>query len=869
MRSAAVAAVNISAALRIPKKHGKSIIPDIIKMSIIFFSVIGSVFTFLSCFEIPVKKLSAISAAAISCIVFSAALKMKRPFRAIISLSASAISLLLTLIFRNSICAGLANIINIYLARVKKIFRDEPLFTIAEPDLAAKHMTVFICFITALICITAVYCVSKKWYAIGLCIPPLILPISVLMFGLEPDNKAFALVIAGCAAAIAWEVSSEGKINTAKYSYASSFSGLAAAVFALLFFAGTAAAVKNFNYERSEKIDDIYNKMTGYIGSKDMKNVIDEVVTFVKRETDRSGAIDHGKLGEYAEIYFDGKTVLQITMPKPSDTFYLRGFVGSEYTGRSWKELPSSKLRELKEISDGFENPGLYTMLFDSYSLKNTGSSMPKYGFAIKNISAGRDHLYMPYNLVPESVSRYSEETGGGFDSGEETYFGQFYDPSEYYGYKGIFRMKWNISRTMFADEAAYRRFVYENYLELPDEHTRLDEIFDDNYYEYITAEEIQTGKSTLDEMTVFSRKLYYIKSWLRNNCEYSLSAGKLPAGQDFIDRFLETRKGSCSHFASTAVMMCRAAGIPARYVEGYIVKPSSDFPVSVKTGQTETIDITDARAHAWVEIYVDGFGWYPMEFTSGYGNVRTAIPTDTLPTETETEMTETEEITETTSVIETTVSPEEAASGTAVTTTGANDVLPESSQESTSETTVTTVPAEADEQISDTAQSNGPPSVGFGIFGIKGGRKVDIFYDLTNIFFIFLGIFSVIAAVILRRRICLAIFRKKCHCGGRTAAIAAYKKFCTVLRRMKLPLSDGSDGEEYAKRLKNSSPLLSDGTAEVIMQAALKASFGEKYLTKDDTQNAVIAVKELSRRYYATLSKFGKFKAKYVYCIV
>ncbi|MFQ8759732.1 MAG: hypothetical protein ACLSAF_10150 [Intestinimonas sp.] len=31
-------------------------------------------------------------------------------------------------------------------------------------------------------------------------------------------------------------------------------------------------------------------------------------------------------------------------------------------------------------------------------------------------------------------------------------------------------------------------------------------------------------------------------------------------------------------------------------------------------------MDVPDSSAHAWAEIYLDGYGWYPVEVTPGYG---------------------------------------------------------------------------------------------------------------------------------------------------------------------------------------------------------------------------------------------------------
>jgi hypothetical protein len=66
-----------------------------------------------------------------------------------------------------------------------------------------------------------------------------------------------------------------------------------------------------------------------------------------------------------------------------------------------------------------------------------------------------------------------------------------------------------------------------------------------------------------------------------------------------------ESHRGYCVHYASAAVLLLRMDGIPARYVSGYTAQLSHGEAV-----------VPDSAAHAWVEVYVDGYGWYPVEVT-------------------------------------------------------------------------------------------------------------------------------------------------------------------------------------------------------------------------------------------------------------
>lgn len=63
--------------------------------------------------------------------------------------------------------------------------------------------------------------------------------------------------------------------------------------------------------------------------------------------------------------------------------------------------------------------------------------------------------------------------------------------------------------------------------------------------------------------------------------------------------------------------------GIPARYASGYVVFPE-DFEKSENADGYEAV-VTDQRAHAWAEIYLEDFGWVPLEVTPGFAGAGAA----------------------------------------------------------------------------------------------------------------------------------------------------------------------------------------------------------------------------------------------------
>ncbi|MCB1225465.1 MAG: transglutaminase family protein [Verrucomicrobiales bacterium] len=59
----------------------------------------------------------------------------------------------------------------------------------------------------------------------------------------------------------------------------------------------------------------------------------------------------------------------------------------------------------------------------------------------------------------------------------------------------------------------------------------------------------------------------------------------------------LKSRCGVCQDFANVTIALCRSRGIPARYVSGYFFN-----------GKTEPSEVE--ASHAWMEVFLPGFGW-------------------------------------------------------------------------------------------------------------------------------------------------------------------------------------------------------------------------------------------------------------------
>lgn len=130
------------------------------------------------------------------------------------------------------------------------------------------------------------------------------------------------------------------------------------------------------------------------------------------------------------------------------------------------------------------------------------------------------------------------------------------------------------------------------------------------------------------------SAAVKFISDHVRSSALYDTNTPRMSREYaDFVQWFLtESDTGYCVHFASATAVLLRAAGIPARYVTGYMFDTVKDA----------TVEVTADQAHAWVEYYDGSRGaWIALESTPADLREEETAPSETEPERTEPEETE------------------------------------------------------------------------------------------------------------------------------------------------------------------------------------------------------------------------------------
>lgn len=130
--------------------------------------------------------------------------------------------------------------------------------------------------------------------------------------------------------------------------------------------------------------------------------------------------------------------------------------------------------------------------------------------------------------------------------------------------------------------------------------------------------------------------RAWLLQHWFRDSGEFTYSTD-VSTGHDTLqledwltdNTSRNYRIGYCEQFAASMAVLGRALGIPSRVVWGFTpgsIQPQESGP--------DVIVVRDTNAHAWVEMWIDDFGWVRFDPTPR-GRFQTPSPTSSFdPTE-------------------------------------------------------------------------------------------------------------------------------------------------------------------------------------------------------------------------------------------
>ena len=329
-----------------------------------------------------------------------------------------------------------------------------------------------------------------------------------------------------------------------------------------------------------------------------------------------TGGMSGGKLGGVSNVRPDYMNDLLVKfVPYGNDAIYLKGYTGGLYGDNQWISLYDESDGIGGSDQEIFEEESLYN---EYRRLNDNWGEYSGFGtMRIRNVGADTSYLYYPYYTGFSDYSLYNNRnylsSTQGIPYGEDV---------DYIFYPKIV---WEESLDDTKPENIDTDNVDPVFLDVPDKNK--DVISD--ICNKIGLNGDMTENEIVDAVAEFFEEYY----------PYTLRPGQTPEDEDFINYFLTTnKKGYCAHFASSAVLIFRQMGIPARYVEGYAFSMEQVFasdevselePMDFYKGYSAigeapvmNVEVTDAQAHAWVEVYIDGFGWKNVEVTPGSNEV-------------------------------------------------------------------------------------------------------------------------------------------------------------------------------------------------------------------------------------------------------
>lgn len=357
------------------------------------------------------------------------------------------------------------------------------------------------------------------------------------------------------------------------------------------------------------------------------KAFIERKINDFRFEKNETNTYTQGNFQQLKELKLSQDAALEVVMDKPT-SIYLRGFIGEKYTSERWEPLDAKEIYDTHNL--------FYWLNHEGFSAHNQLSSVDSLTdsktkqtikMTIHNLHGNSKYVYTPYELSSnvEEIENVKVTNDRAIES--DSFFGnRLY---EYEFKENLVKQFPKLAGQIYAlknqgkaeeylnQEGHYNQFVYEHYTDIPES------------IEILLKNQLEVVVEGEGQHILYEQAINLVRKYLKDTLKYDENPSQVPKKQDFLTYLLEESKsGYAAHFATAGTMIFRYLGIPARYVEGYLITPKD---VKGKS-EYERIAIPGKNAHAWTEIYIDQVGWIPIEVTPTYYDVMEPIDFSDYP---------------------------------------------------------------------------------------------------------------------------------------------------------------------------------------------------------------------------------------------
>ena len=410
--------------------------------------------------------------------------------------------------------------------------------------------------------------------------------------------------------------------------------GITVGIFAICFLLVFYTIFSKNKYDKSDVFKNISDNMKSSIENITTRD--DEQVDAFDRQTSSDNSkgefnlnniinkrpvINNGKISEAGSVKFYNKNVFRVVSNEITDTLYLKEFVGLTYKNGWITESNNGDISAFGSLDNVLADT------LKSNKGKNVKQEIPYDLVSILSVDEDSEGDLIPtgsnvkYTMIDNGLVKY--ENNSKVVAGYEFEFATLYNLRD--------KIVYDYSKNISTD-------ILQKYLYVPEEHKKaineikpeLDAYIQQLNKMYINGSDYNNKKELL---TVRALVEYF-----NSNYTYTLHPGKSAKDIDPIEFFLlDNKKGYCMYYAAAATSILRAYGIPTRYVEGYVIR-AKDTESAKRANRDKYVDklknyddtwysfnlvplyeynVKDTNGHAWVEVYINGLGWVPVEVTS------------------------------------------------------------------------------------------------------------------------------------------------------------------------------------------------------------------------------------------------------------